>query len=117
MHYLTLLVSGLMGGFASILLRLAALKDVENIERDSFFESIGSLRFFSVFLYGLGFVLYSFSLRNFNLTIAYPVMISISISTTYIFTLLVERLYNFQQFVGLIFIISGVFLLSTSMNE
>ena len=100
-----------MGGIASIFLRLAATNGkIEAVEYFTF-DSNNMMRIFALCSYGVGFILYSIALQKFNLAIAYPVMTSISVMVAILYTIYADGSLSAYQWVGIFFIVFGVYML------
>lgn len=100
-----LLLSGILGGVASICLRLAALKDSENIIPLA-------LRGVAICMYGTGFIVYMLSLKRINLSTAYPTMVSTSVLMVIAFTYLYEGTLRTAQAIGAILLICSIWLVN-----
>lgn len=101
---LTLAAGGALGGLASILLRLAALRD------DGLAPWI--MRGLAIAVYGIGFVIYAFALKRTNLSIAYPLMVSCTTLVVLAFTSLHEHALRPTQLVGAMFLLVAIALVS-----
>ena len=111
MNGLIVIASGVFGGLASMLLRMAALKGIA-LGEASLVPWI--MRAGAVGTYGVGFVLYAVALRKSTLGVAYPVMVAISMLVVLSFTGLYEHLLRPMQVVGAVVILIGVWLLMRS---
>nr|WP_249182269.1 small multidrug resistance protein [Burkholderia vietnamiensis] len=101
--------SGLFGGLASILLRVAALKGL-TLGESSILPWIA--RGAAVGAYGVGFLLYAIALRKTTLGVAYPTMVAISMLAVLSFTALHESLLRPMQVVGAVVILMGVWMVT-----
>nr|WP_233624158.1 small multidrug resistance protein [Burkholderia vietnamiensis] len=101
--------SGLFGGLASILLRVAALKGL-TLGESSILPWIA--RGAAVGAYGVGFLLYAIALRKTTLGVAYPTMVAISMLVVLSFTALHESLLRPMQVVGAVVILMGVWMVT-----
>lgn len=108
MNLLVVIASGCFGGVASVLLRLAALKEIASLEASL---SPLALRGLAVVAYGAGFLLYAVALRKSTLSAAYPLMIATSILVVMIFTAVYERHFVSGQVWGAAVILVGIWLL------
>ncbi|WP_408380438.1 SMR family transporter [Paraburkholderia caledonica] len=90
MNYATLVASRLFGAIASILLRLAANHESAGVV----------LRGPAIFSYGPGFVFYALSLKRIPLTIAYPLMVGVSIISVTTFSAFGEENVRSRQMCG-----------------
>ncbi|MEI5996845.1 EamA family transporter [Paraburkholderia bengalensis] len=102
MNYAALVASGLFGAIASILLRLAGTHEAAGL----------LLRGLAIVSYGAGFVLYALSLKRIPLTIAYPLMVAVSIISVAIFSAIVEQNVTWRQVSGATIILAGVWVLT-----
>ncbi|AOR70196.1 small multidrug resistance protein [Burkholderia stabilis] len=109
MNWLIVAASGVFGGLASILLRVAALKGIAYGE-SSVLPWVA--RAAAVAAYGVGFVLYAAALRKTTLGVAYPAMVAISMLVVLSFTALHERFLNPMQAVGAVVILIGVWMVT-----
>ncbi len=105
MTWIILIGSGLFGGLASILLRMAALQDTA-LTTSALLPL--ALRGMAVGFYGVGFVLYALALRKTNLSTAYPLMVAVSILVVLAFTALHEHTLRPTQTFGAAIILLGV---------
>ncbi|WP_230965400.1 hypothetical protein [Burkholderia stagnalis] len=71
-------------------------------------------RNFSVVFPAIGFVLYAFAMRKANLSVAYPLMVAISILVVLGFTALHEHVLRPTQAVGALVILVGIWLVTRS---
>nr|WP_232356156.1 small multidrug resistance protein [Burkholderia vietnamiensis] len=101
--------SGLFGGLASILLRVAALKGLI-LGESSILPWIA--RGAAVGAYGVGFLLYAIALRKTTLGVAYSTMVAISMLVVLSFTALHESLLRPMQVVGAVVILIGVWMVT-----
>lgn len=108
MMWVAMVASGLFGGLASILLRLAALQTVSTLP--SFTPLL--LRSAAIGSYGIGFVLYALALRKATLGTAYPLMVAVSILVVLAFTALYEHVLKPTQAIGALVILIGVWLVT-----
>ncbi|KVD67004.1 small multidrug resistance protein [Burkholderia ubonensis] len=111
MNWLILAASGAFGGLASVLLRIAA---VQGAAADASALLPWVLRGAAIGAYGAGFVLYAFALRKANLSVAYPLMVAISILVVLGFTALHEHVLRPTQTVGALVILVGIWLVTRS---
>lgn len=109
MNWLIVVASGLFGGLASILLRVAALKGLI-LGESSILPWIA--RGAAVGAYGVGFLLYAIALRKTTLGVAYPTMVAISMLVVLSFTALHESLLRPMQVVGAVVILMGVWMVT-----
>jgi small multidrug resistance pump len=109
MPFVFLIASGLCGGLASVLLRLAALRPASEAAIDLMPLL---LRGAALGCYGLGFVVYAYALRRANLGTAYPLMVAVSILVVLLFTALHEHALKPSQAIGAAVILAGVWLVT-----
>lgn len=109
MNWLIVVASGLFGGLASILLRVAALKGLI-LGESSILPWIA--RGAAVGAYGVGFLLYAIALRKTTLGVAYSTMVAISMLVVLSFTALHESLLRPMQVVGAVVILMGVWMVT-----
>lgn len=109
MNWLIVVASGLFGGLASILLRVAALKGL-TLGESSILPWIA--RGAAVGAYGVGFLLYAIALRKTTLGVAYSTMVAISMLVVLSFTALHESLLRPMQVVGAVVILIGVWMVT-----
>jgi len=108
MNWIMIATSGLFGGVASLLLRLAALRG-EQTTMLAWMPWI--LRGAAAGSYGIGFVLYALALRRATPATAYPLMVAVSILVVLTFTAWHEHALRPSQMIGAAFILSGVYLI------
>ncbi|KUY72117.1 hypothetical protein [Burkholderia cepacia] len=109
MNGLIVIASGVFGGLASVLLRVAALKGIA-LGESSLWPWIA--RGAAVGAYGIGFVLYALALRKASLGIAYPTMVAVSMLVVLSFTAVHEHLLRPMQAVGALVILVGVWMVT-----
>lgn len=111
MEHLALLASGLLSGLASILLRHAAVmlpgKDTTALS----FDQPVVLRALAVVCYGVGFLAYAYSLNRLTITLAYPIMISVTVVTVVLFAVLTGETLGLRQGLGIALLTVGIWLL------
>jgi small multidrug resistance pump len=107
--YLTfLIISGTCSGVASILLRIAGRMPGESF---SLISAPNVLRVAAVFAYGVGFLLYSVSLKRSVISTAYPVMVTTTMIIVTVFTAMFDRTVSFRELAGIGCVLFGVWLL------
>ncbi|PXW27267.1 EamA family transporter [Paraburkholderia caballeronis] len=106
MNWALIVASGAFGGLASVLLRVAASQGTA--------EWPWAFRFGAIGAYGIGFVLYAIALRKANLSVAYPLMVAVSILVVLAFTALHEHLLQPPQVAGALIILVGVWMVTRS---
>jgi small multidrug resistance pump len=102
LNYFALVASGLFGAIASIFLRAAGHHET----------SAMLLRGMAIASYGAGFVLYAISLKRIPLTVAYPLMVGVSIITVAIFSAVVEHNVTSRQVAGAAIVMAGIWILT-----
>nr|WP_254224667.1 small multidrug resistance protein [Burkholderia multivorans] len=101
--------SGVFGGAAGVLLRVAALKGAA-LGESSLWPWIA--RASAVAAYGIGFVLYALALRKTTLAVAYPTMVAMSMIVVLSFTALHEQVLRPMQAMGAVVILVGVWMVT-----
>ncbi|MBN3779488.1 small multidrug resistance protein [Burkholderia sp. Ac-20345] len=109
MNWVIVVASGVFGGLAGVLLRVAALKGIALSESNVLPWIV---RGAAVAAYGVGFVLYAAALRKTTLGTAYPTMVAISMLVVLTFTALHEHFLKPMQVVGAVVILIGVWIVT-----
>ncbi|MGU7785227.1 small multidrug resistance protein [Burkholderia sp. PU8-34] len=109
MNWLIIIASGIFGGLASVLLRVAALKGIA-LGESSVLPWMA--RGAAIGAYGIGFVLYAIALRKATLGVAYPTMVAIALLVVLLFTALHEQLLRPMQAAGALVILIGVWMVT-----
>ncbi|MXN78026.1 small multidrug resistance protein [Burkholderia sp. 4701] len=109
MNWLVIVASGVFGGIASVLLRVAALNGIA-LGESSVLPWLA--RGAAICAYGIGFVLYAIALRKATLGVAYPTMVAISMLVVLSFTALHEHFLHPAQAVGALVILIGVWMIT-----
>jgi small multidrug resistance pump len=102
MNWFFIVISGLLGAGAGIFLRLSHISDINP----------WILRAGAIGLYGMSFITYALALKKLNLNVAYPVMVSIVIFSSLVFTGLHEGALKPPQIIGAVLIAIGIFMIS-----
>jgi multidrug transporter EmrE-like cation transporter len=112
MTYLTLILSGTCSALASILLRFAG-KLPGSGEALLFGMAARPLvyRLAAIAAYGTGFVLYALALRRVELSIAYPLMVTVTILEIMVFGALFGEAMSMRTLAGAALLIASVVLL------
>jgi small multidrug resistance pump len=113
MPYFLLVLSGTMSALASILLRVSGQMPLSSMASFSFTSTPTLLRFGAVVAYGLGFVLYALALRRVELSVAYPLMVGVTILEIFGYGLVGGDPVSMRSIIGAILILSGIFLIYT----
>ncbi|CAG9255662.1 ligand-binding protein SH3 [Paraburkholderia unamae] len=112
MYIIFVLLSGTFSAVASILLRIAA-RSPENFSRltVALLDRPMQLRLGAICAYGFGFVCYAISLKKIELSIAYPLMVGITILEIFVYGLLNNEVATARSMTGAAFLIVAMFLL------
>ncbi|SAL66380.1 small multidrug resistance protein [Caballeronia arvi] len=112
MSYITLVLSGTFSALASVLLRFAG-KLPGNGEALLFGMAARPLayRLAAIGAYGAGFVLYALALRRMELSIAYPLMVAVTILEIMAFGALSGEAMSMRTLAGATMLIASVVLL------
>ncbi|KAA1009771.1 ligand-binding protein SH3 [Paraburkholderia panacisoli] len=112
MSYITLLLSGSCSALASILLRLAGKMPADN---GAFLLSFATrpllYRFGAIGAYGAGFVLYAIALKRVELSIAYPLMVAVTILEITLFGAALGEGASLRTLTGVALLLVSVLLL------
>jgi small multidrug resistance pump len=117
MSFFLLFLAGTCGAAASILLRLAGRMEVAAgvpLNLAMLVSPAMLLRFAAVGAYGLGFVVYATALRRVELSIAYPLMVGITILEIFAFGLFAGEAMNLRTWLGAAMLVAAIGLLYTS---
>ncbi|OOG54168.1 hypothetical protein B0E47_13475 [Rhodanobacter sp. B05] len=105
--YGALTAAGFCGALASVLLTRVA-----NIPIIPFsYGGVGG-RFVAVSVYGVGFLLYGYALKSIGVSVAYPVMVAISVMALLAYAAAQGELVGVKNIVGAVLILAGVALLA-----
>ncbi|CAD6509257.1 hypothetical protein LMG27952_00260 [Paraburkholderia hiiakae] len=112
MYIIFLLLSGTFSAIASILLRMAG-RSPENFTHltNALFDRPMLFRLGAICAYGVGFVCYAISLKKIELSIAYPLMVGITILEIFAFGILNNEMATGRSMTGAAFLIVAMFLL------
>lgn len=105
MSVLYLVLAGVLGGVAGMLLRLASIRNT-NGEISSLYL-VAALVF-----YGAGFILYSVGLRKVALSTGYPLMVGVSMVIAFGFDLYMREQIGAVPVIGAALILVGVALVA-----
>ena len=112
MQYVVLLLSGTCSALASILLRIAGKGSVHGGVLILGMEGRPLLyRLAAIGAYGAGIVLYAFALRRVELSIAYPLMVTVTILEILLFGVLVGEAMSLRTLAGAALLIVSIVLL------
>ena len=112
MSYITLLLSGSCSALASILLRLAGKLPADSGALLLSFATRPLLyRFGAICAYGAGFVLYAIALERVELSIAYPLMVAVTILEITLFGVALGEAASLRTLAGVALLVVSVFLL------
>jgi small multidrug resistance pump len=107
-----LFLSGSMSAVASILLRIAGQTSTNSVANVlSFSSTTNMLRISAVLAYGAGFVLYALALKRIELSIAYPIMVGVTILEIFAYGMLGGDGVNMRSVLGAGLIMSGILLI------
>lgn len=121
MHWFLLLIGVFFNSFANILMKAAALQDTTKTQ-EVFFQpdSVSKVLFNPYMLVGVvSFIIalgaYSYSLKHFDLSIAYPVMTSLGLIIVSVASILLyKEPFSVLKISGMLFILLGVIIVSRS---
>lgn len=112
MQFIILLLSGTCSALASILLRLAGKVSAHS---DVLVLGMGSrpliYRLAAIGAYGAGFVLYALALRRVELSVAYPLMVSVTILEILLFGVASGEAISLRTVAGAALLLVSVLLL------
>lgn len=112
MSYVTLLLSGSCSALASILLRLAGRVPADNgVLLLSFATRPLLYRFGAICAYGAGFFLYAIALKRVELSIAYPLMVAVTILEITLFSVALGEGASLRTLTGVALLLVSVLLL------
>jgi len=104
--YVALAAAGFCGALASVLLTRVA-----NVPIIPFsYVGVGG-RFVALFVYGVGFILYGYALKSIGVSIAYPVMVAISVVALLVYATVHGESMGMKNVVGAALVLAGVVLL------
>ncbi|MDR5732715.1 SMR family transporter [Caballeronia sp. LZ025] len=112
MQYITLLLSGTCSALASILLRLAGTLPSEGgallfgMQARPLIYRLGAIG-----AYGAGFVLYALALKRVELSVAYPLMVAVTILEIMLFGVVLGEAMSLRTLAGATLLIASVLLL------
>lgn len=101
MNVFLIVTSGILGGLASILLRISNGMQYELLVKGAAIAS-----------YGLGFICYALALKEQNITSTYPVMVGVSILLVFAYTAIYEKEISLTKIVATCFIFFGIYLIT-----
>jgi len=106
-----LFLSGTMSAVASVLLRVAGQMTMNgSVAALSLSSTPTLLRGGAVVAYGAGFVLYALALKRIELSIAYPLMVSVAILEIFGYEVLLGDGVQLRSALGALLIMLGIFL-------
>lgn len=113
MAYIFLIISSAFSIAASVSLKMAALSNKSSELLNNKFTDQLLCYLCAVVFYGLGFVFYALSLKKLDLSLAYPLMVGVSIFGIFIYGLaLGNELMTFSRLTGGVLLIIGIFLIN-----
>jgi small multidrug resistance pump len=112
MYKLFLLSSGALSALASILLRVAG-RSHENFSQLTLalFDRPMLLRVGALGAYAAGFVCYSIALKKLELSVAYPLMVGVTIALVLVFGMLNSEVITVRTLIGAALLITAMVLL------
>lgn len=115
MSLMLLLLSGTCSAMASILLRVAGQLGVApDALAMTLFTRPMLLRAGALGAYGAGFLLYALALRKIELSVAYPLMVGVTLLEIFVFGLCNNEALTLKTLAGAGLLTAGVFLLYSS---
>jgi len=125
MSLFLLFLSGTCSAIASILLRLAGRMAAGAISVDGTVAGIGALfdslmtrpmlfRLFAMGAYVAGFLFYALALRKIELSIAYPLMVGVTLLEIFVFGVVSGESLTLRTFAGAGLLLAGILLLYSS---
>jgi small multidrug resistance pump len=114
MQFVILLASGTCSALASVLLRLAGRGAAYHGAALPWLATpLGPLlyRLAAIGAYGAGFVLYALALKRVELSIAYPLMVTVTILEILLFSAVLGETMSLRTLAGAAFLIVGIALL------
>ncbi|SEA82356.1 DMT family transporter [Paraburkholderia sartisoli] len=116
MYIIFLLLSGTCSATASVLLRIAGKSTDDFSHLSALFNQAMLLRVGALGAYGLGFIFYAIALKKIELSIAYPLMVGVTVFEIFIFALVSNEALTFRTLTGAGFLLVGVALLFSSIT-
>lgn len=115
MSILLLLISGSCSAIASILLRVASQYAVTSgTMLTLLFDRPNLMRGAALGAYGIGFLLYALALKRVELSVAYPVMVAVTVIELFVFSLWSGDGLTLKTVSGAALLVAGVWLLYSS---
>lgn len=115
MPILLLLISGSCSALASILLRLASQYAFAGGNLVALLTARPNLmRASALGAYGVGFLLYALALKRIELSVAYPVMVAVTVVELFLFSLWSGDGLSMKTVSGAALLVAGVWLLYSS---
>ena len=115
MHIIFLLLSGTCSATASLLLRSAGqLSMVGPQQAFMLFDRPMLLRIAALGAYGAGFVFYALSLKKIELSVAYPLMVGVTIFLIFVASVLTNEAVTLRTLAGASFLLVGIVMLYSS---
>ena len=105
--WLALASAGLCGVVASVFLKIAASSGASLLSPKSLVLYACALT-----AYGLGFVLYGFSLRSFRVSVGYVGMVAVAVVALLVYSYVRGDVPSARQFVGVLVILGGIALVA-----
>lgn len=112
MSILLLLISGSCSATASVLLRIAAQYSLAGDSLAALlFARPTLMRGAAIGAYGVGFVLYALALKRIELSIAYPVMVAVTVTEIFVYSLWAGDAPTLRTVTGAALLVAGIWLL------
>jgi small multidrug resistance pump len=110
-----LLISGSCSAIASILLRIAGRTGEHSVMLAAMPPTL--LRVAALGAYGVGFLLYAVALKRVELSIAYPVMVAVTVIELFLFSLWSGDVMSLKTASGAALLVAGVWLIYSSQAK
>ncbi|MGF6777638.1 small multidrug resistance pump [Paraburkholderia sp. GAS334] len=116
MYIIFLLLSGTCSATASVLLRIAG-KSVDDFSHlSALLNQAMLLRVGALGAYGLGFIFYAIALKKIELSVAYPLMVGVTVFEIFVFGMMSNEALTLRTLTGAGFLLVGVVLLFSSIT-
>jgi small multidrug resistance pump len=116
MYIIFLLLSGTCSATASVLLRVAGKSADDFSHLSALFNQAMLLRVGALGAYGLGFIFYAIALKKIELSVAYPLMVGVTVFEIFVFGMLSNEALTLRTLTGAGFLLVGVVLLFSSVT-
>jgi small multidrug resistance pump len=115
MSILLLLISGSCSAIASVLLRIAGRAGGNPVMLAAMPPTL--LRIVALGAYGVGFLLYAIALKRVELSVAYPVMVAVTVLELFLFSLWSGDAMSLKTASGAALLVAGVWLIYSSQAK